>query len=79
MALQKLQSLIFDISESIPNGKYIEIMDEMLKVHNYIKEFDTNSESDVIMDFDAFDLEANKVINSYYDEEGDDWVFHIFV
>jgi hypothetical protein len=75
MALQKLQSLIFDISESIPNGKYIEIMDEMLILHNYIKEFDTNSESDFIMDFDAFDLEANKVINSYYDEECDEWIF----
>ena len=72
MSLQKLQSLIFDISESIPNGKYLEIMNEMMKIHKYI---DTNSKSDFIMDFDAFDLQSNQIINSYYDEELDDWVF----
>ena len=76
MALQKLQSLIFDISESIPNGKYLEIMDEMLKIHNYIKEFQNRSPRETLkFDFDAFDFEANEIINSYYDEELDDWIF----
>jgi hypothetical protein len=74
--MDKLQSLIFDISESIPNGKYLEIMDEMLKIHNYFKEFQVGSPRETLkFDFDAFDLEANEAINSYYDEECDDWIF----
>ena len=65
MALQKLQSLIFDISESIPNGKYLEIMDEMLKIHNYIKEFQYRSPRETLkFEFDACDFEANEIINS---------------
>ena len=74
--MEKLQSLIFDISESIPNGKYLEIMDEMLKIHNYIKEFENRSPKETFkLEFDAFDQASEDVINSYYNEECDDWVF----
>ena len=74
--MEKLQSLIFDISESIPNGKYLEIMDEMLKIHNYIKEFENGSPKETFkLEFDAFDQASEDVINSYYNEECDDWVF----
>jgi hypothetical protein len=51
-------------------------MDEMLRLHNYIKEFENESPSETLkFEFDAFDLQANEVINSYYDEECDDWIF----
>ena len=51
-------------------------MDEMLKIHNYIKEFENGSPKETFkIEFDAFDFEANQIINSYYDEELDDWIF----
>ena len=51
-------------------------MDEMLKIHNYIKEFENGSPKKTLkLEFYAFDQDSEDVINSYYNEECDDWVF----
>ena len=50
-------------------------MDEILRLHKYIKEFDLNSESEFKLEFDAFGHQANEVINSYYDQECEEWIF----
>jgi hypothetical protein len=78
--MEKLQSLIFEVSEYIPNGKYLEIMDEVLKVHNYIEELkepesisesesETGSETESdywLVTVPGFNVEANELVNECY-------------
>lgn len=69
--MEKLQTLLFELSEYIPNGKYIEIMDEVLKVHNYIKflkEHESDSDSsETGIDIPAFSNRAKNIICNYYE------------
>ncbi len=68
--LLSLQEKIFDIKEYIPNGVYVNIMNDLLYIHNHFK-----VESKFRMDFDGFDENCNQIINEFYDTEIEDWVF----
>jgi hypothetical protein len=76
--MEKLQSLIFEVSEYIPNGKYLEIMDEVLKIHKYIEEIkgvESDSDSWLITIAD-FNDQANEILNKYYDNECGYYLFN---
>ncbi len=73
--MEKLQGLIFEISEYIPNGKYLEIMDEVLKVYNYIEEL---KEPEPISETESeFGSEFGSESESESETESDYWLLTI--
>jgi hypothetical protein len=74
--MEKLQSLLFDISEYIPNGKYIEIMDEILKVYNYIEELKEPESDSWLINIPEFNEHTNEILNKYYDNEVGYYMFN---
>jgi hypothetical protein len=74
--MEKLQSLLFDISEYIPNGKYIEIMEEILKVYNYIEELKEPESNSWLINIPEFNEHTNEILNKYYDNEVGYYMFN---
>jgi hypothetical protein len=85
--LENVQSLFFEVSEHVPNDKYILIMDELLKLYIHLKykpKPDPDSNSDLSsetsynnyrIDIDTFDEISNNIVNEYYDHESEAWIF----
>lgn len=74
--LENIQSLIFEVSEYIPNDKYISLMNEGLKLYKLLNqnvENQNQQDEHLRFTFEGFCPQGNNIINEYFNYRTQCW------